>query len=113
MTQTTMNLDRNDLDQEGLEPKDSVARFEAALTTLETHLARVFSGNEEARPQEAALAAMQEQIRFLTEERDQLLADLETEHARVRRLKAANEDVCGRLETMTGTLKNMIPAIPG
>lgn len=110
MTQAVMNLDRNHLDQESLEQKETVARFEAALGALEAHLARVLSGGDEGVDlQEAALAAMQEQVRFLTEERDQLLADLEAERDRVRRLKAANDEVCDRLETMTGTLKSMFP----
>ncbi len=56
---------------------------------------------------------LDEQIKFLTEERDQLLVDLEAERSRVRRLKAANDEVSGRLEAMTGTLKDMMPAVPG
>jgi len=49
----------------------------------------------------------------LTDERDQLLADLEAERTRVRRLKAANDEVSDRLETVMGTLKDMMPAMPG
>ncbi len=49
----------------------------------------------------------------MTEERDQLLADLEAERRRVRRLKAANDEVSVRLEAVMGTLKDMMPAMPG
>ena len=54
-----------------------------------------------------------EQVRFLTEERDRLLADLDAERNRVRRLKAANDEVSGRLEAVMVTLKDLMPAVPG
>jgi hypothetical protein len=56
---------------------------------------------------------MQEHVRYLADERDQLLLDLDAERDRVRRLKAANEEVAGRLEAVMGTLKDMMPAAPG
>ena len=54
-----------------------------------------------------------EQVRFLTEERDRLRLDLDAEKNRVRRLKAANDEVSGRLEAVMMTLKDMMPAVPG
>ncbi|MGV1015725.1 MAG: DUF4164 family protein [Methyloceanibacter sp.] len=49
----------------------------------------------------------------MAEERDQLLLDLDAERDRVRRLTAANEEVSGRLEAVMGTIKEMLPAVPG
>lgn len=84
---------------------DALRRLDAAVDTLESHLKQAFSGDADA-----SVAALKKELRFLTEERDQLLADLEAERARVRRLKAANDEVSGRLEVVMGTLKDMIPA---
>ena len=102
MTQTVMQLDQT----------DSLERFDAALDALEGHLERVFA-DDSAEAERAALSALQEQVRVLTEERDRLLADLESERARVQRLKTANEEVSGRLEGVMGTLKDMAPALQG
>jgi hypothetical protein len=52
-------------------------------------------------------------VRSLTEERDRLRTDLDAERNRVRRLKAANDEVSGRLEAVMVTLKDMMPAVPG
>ena len=57
----------------------------------------------------AAGCVTQGSHREIVAERDQLLVDLEAERSRVRRLKAANDEVSGRLEAMTGTLKDMMP----
>lgn len=86
--------------------EQALERFDTALGELETHLASVF-GKDGAR---ADGAVLKEQIRALIEERDQLLAELETERARVQNLKAANEEVSGRLTAVLGTLKGMVPA---
>jgi hypothetical protein len=59
------------------------------------------------------MAALREQVRFLTEERDRLLLDLDAEKNRVRRLKAANEEVSDRLEAVMMTIKDLMPAVPG
>jgi len=88
---------------------DALQRLDAALDELESHLQQVFAESDG----DVSLAALKEQIRFLTEERDQLLDDLEAERGRVRRLKAANEEVSDRLEAVMGTLKDMMPAVPG
>jgi chromosome segregation ATPase len=87
---------------------DALQRLDAAVDKLESHLKEAFSDDDDA-----SVAALKEELRFLTEERDQLLADLEAERSRVRRLKAANDEVSGRLEVVMGTLKDMIPAMPG
>jgi chromosome segregation ATPase len=88
---------------------DALQRFDAALDELESHLRQVFADDDG----EASAPVLKEQIRFLIEERDQLLADLEAERSRIRRLKAANDEVSGRLEAVMGTLKDMMPAMPG
>jgi chromosome segregation ATPase len=88
---------------------DALQRLDAAVDELESHLLQVFAEGDG----EGSLAALKEQVRFLTEERDQLLADLDAERSRVRRLKAANDEVSGRLEAMMGTIKDMMPAMPG
>jgi Domain of unknown function (DUF4164) len=60
-----------------------------------------------------SIAELRDQVRFLSQERERLLADLDTERNRVRRLKAANEEVSGRLEAVMATLKDIMPAVPG
>ena len=87
---------------------DAVHRLDAAVEKLESHLKQAFADDGNV-----SVAAIKEELRFLTEERDQLLADLEAERSRVRRLKAANDEVSGRLEVVMGTLKDMIPSMPG
>ncbi|MEM7399862.1 MAG: DUF4164 family protein [Pseudomonadota bacterium] len=93
-----------------LDPSDPLARFDAALAALEGNLARVLA-DDKGKVQSAEILELREQVKFLTEERDQLLADLEAERARVRRLKAANEDVSGRLDAVMGALRNIAPAM--
>ncbi len=102
MAQTMMKLD----------PNDPVARFDAALEALEGHLGRVLS-DDRGQAESAELLELREQVKFLTDERDQLLADLEAERTRVRRLKAANADVSDRLDAVVGALKDMAPAMEG
>lgn len=87
---------------------DALQRFDTALSVLEGHLKQVLTDDGEA-----SVPVLKEQIRFLIEERDQLLDDLEAERLRIRRLKAANDEVSGRLEVVMGTLKDMMPAMPG
>jgi len=84
-------------------------RLDAAVDELERLLQQAFAEGDG----DVSVAALKEQLRFLTDERDQLLVDLEAERGRVRRLKAANDEVSGRLDVVTGTLKDMIPAMPG
>jgi vacuolar-type H+-ATPase subunit I/STV1 len=88
---------------------DALQRFDAALDELEGHLKQVLTEDDG----EASIPLLKEQIRFLIEERDQLMDDLEAERLRIRRLKAANDEVAGRLEVVMGTLKDMMPAMPG
>lgn len=87
---------------------DALHRLDAALDTLESHLKQAFADDGDV-----SVAALKEKVSFLTEERDQLLADLEAERSRVKRLKDANDEVSGRLEAVMGTLKDMMPAMPG
>jgi DNA repair exonuclease SbcCD ATPase subunit len=84
-------------------------RLDAAVDQLEGFLRHVFADAEDG----VIVAALKEQVRFLSEERDRLLQDLDAERSRVRRLKAANEEVSGRLEAVMSTLKDMMPAMPG
>ena len=90
------------------EPKalqQATRRLDSAVDELEGRLQQVFYDGDS----DASAVVLKEQVRFLTDERDQLLVDLEAERSRVRRLKAANDEVSGRLEAMTGTLKDMMP----
>jgi Domain of unknown function (DUF4164) len=84
-------------------------RLDVALDELERFLRKAFAAGEGG----ASVAALREQVRFLTDERDQLLLDLDAERSRIRRLKAANDEVSGRLEAVMMTLKDMMPAMPG
>ena len=84
-------------------------RLDAAVDEFESFLRRVFAESEGG----VSAAALQEQVRFLTEERDRLLRDLDAERNRVRRLQAANDEVSDRLEALMGTLKDLMPAVPG
>jgi len=87
---------------------DAVQRLDEAVDKLESHLTQAFTVDADV-----SVVALTEELRFLTEERDQLLADLEAERSRIRRLKTANDEVSGRLEVVMGTLKDMMPAMPG
>ena len=98
MAQTVMNLDSS----------DPLARFEAALEVLEGHLARVLADDPKA-AQSAEILQVRDQVKLLTEERDQLLSDLEAERARVQRLRAANAEVSERLNAVMKALKDMAP----
>ena len=83
--------------------QQATERLDAAVDQLETFLRQVF----------ADVAELKEQLRFLSDERDRLLLDLDAGKNRVRRLKAANEEVSGRLEALMETLKDLMPAVPG
>jgi chromosome segregation ATPase len=89
--------------------KQATERLDAAADQLETFLRGVFADVEGG----VSIAELRNQVRFLSEERDRLLADLDAERNRVRRLKAANEEVSGRLEAVMVTLKDLMPAVPG
>jgi uncharacterized protein DUF4164 len=89
--------------------REASLRLGAAVDRLEIFLQQAFAERDEG----VSIAALQEQVRFLTEERDQLLNDLDAERKRVRHLKAANDEVSDRLEAVMVTLKDMMPAMPG
>ncbi|MBM3543379.1 MAG: DUF4164 family protein [Alphaproteobacteria bacterium] len=89
--------------------QQATKRLDVAVDELENFVRQVFAAGEGA----VSLAEMQEQLRYLADERDQLLQDLDAERERVRRLRAANEDVSGRLEAVMGTIKDMMQAVPG
>lgn len=89
--------------------QQATERLDAAADQLETFLRGVFADVEGG----VSIAELRNQVRFLSEERDRLLADLDAERNRVRRLKAANEEVSGRLESVMVTLKDLMPAVPG
>jgi hypothetical protein len=102
MAQTVMKLD----------PSDPLARFNAALEVLEGHLARVLADDRNA-VQSTEILELRDQVKFLTDERDQLLSDLEAERVRIQRLKAANEEVSDRLDAVMRALKDMTPEMQG
>jgi len=89
--------------------QQATERLNSALDQLETFLRQVFAEAEDG----VSVAELREQVRFLTEERDGLLRDLDAEKNRVRRLKTANEEVSDRLEAVMETLKDLMPAVPG
>jgi chromosome segregation ATPase len=89
--------------------QQATERLDSAVDQLETFLRQVFSEAEDG----VSVAALKEQVRFLSEERDRLLRDLDAEKNHVRRLKSANEEVSDRLESVMETLKDLMPAVPG
>jgi len=89
--------------------QQATERLDTAVDQLESFLRQVFADAEDG----VSVAALTEQIRFLTEERDRLLRDLDAEKNRVRRLKTANKEVSDRLEAVMVTLKDLMLAVPG
>jgi hypothetical protein len=89
--------------------QQATERLDTAVDQLESFLRQVFTEADE----DVSVAALNDQMRFLTEERDRLLSDLDAERNRARRLKAVNEEVSGRLEAVMVTLKDLMPAVPG
>ena len=89
--------------------QQATKRLDTALDELECFLRQIFAEGESG----VSVAALREQVRFLTDERDRLLLDLDAERNCVKRLKAANDEVSGRLEAVKGTLKDIMPAVPG
>ena len=89
--------------------QQATERLDAAVDQLESFLRQVFADAEDG----VSVAELKEQLRFLSDERDRLLLDLDAEKNRVRRLKAANEEVSDRLEALMETLKDLMPAVPG
>ena len=83
-------------------------RLDLAVDQLETFLRQAFAEAEDG----VSLAALREQVQFLTEERDRLLRELDAEKNRGRRLAAANEEVSGRLTAVMITLKDLMPVAP-
>lgn len=94
-------MDRSDAVQQAAD------RLDAAVDRLENRLRQVLAMDEG----NVSTAALKQELRDLIDERDQLLADLEAERSRVRRLKAANDEVSGRLEAMMGTIRDIMPAV--
>jgi chromosome segregation ATPase len=89
--------------------QQATERLDAAVDELESFLSTVFAEGEGG----VSIATLKEQVRFLTEERDRLLVELDAEKSRVRRLMDANDEVSERLENVMGTLKEMMPAVSG
>ena len=89
--------------------QQATERLDSAVDQLEIFLRQVFAEAEDG----VSVAELREQVRFLSEERDRLLRDLDAEKNRVRRLKTANEEVSDRLEAVMETLKDLMPAVPG
>jgi hypothetical protein len=89
--------------------QQATQRLDAAVDELEIFLGSVFVEGEGG----VSIATLKEQVRFLTEERDRLLVELDAEKSRVRRLMDANDEVSERLESVMGTLKEIMPAVPG
>ena len=86
--------------------EQATERLDRAVDQLEIFLRQAFPDAEDG----VSLAALREQIAFLTEERDRLLRELDAEKARTRRLSAANDEVSDRLAAAMVTLKDLMPA---
>ena len=89
--------------------QQATERLDAAVDELEGFLQNILAEGKGG----DSVASLKEKVRSLTEERDRLKLDLDAERTRVRRLKAANDEVSGRLEAVMVTLKDMMPAVPG
>lgn len=89
--------------------QQATERLDAAVDELEGFLQDILAEGKGG----DLVASLKEKVRSLTEERDRLKLDLDAERTRVRRLKAANDEVSGRLEAVMVTLKDMMPAVPG
>jgi Domain of unknown function (DUF4164) len=88
--------------------QQATERLDTAVDQLEGFLSQAFAEGEGG----VSIATLKEQVRFLTEERDRLLIELDAERNRVRRLTDANDEVSDRLEAVKGTLKDLMPAAP-
>jgi hypothetical protein len=86
--------------------EQATERLDRAVDQLEMFLRQAFPEAEDG----VSLAALREQVEFLTEERDRLLRELDAEKSRAGRLAAANEEVSGRLAAAMVTLKDLMPA---
>ena len=86
--------------------QQATARLGAAVDGLENVLGPLID-------EEDSVATLKQKLRFLTDERDRLLSELDAERSRARRLEAANDEVSGRLEAVMGTLREMAPADNG
>lgn len=80
--------------------QQAAARLCAALDALENFLAPLFSDED-------SVASLKQRLHLITDERDRLLAELDAERNRAQRLEAANDEVSGRLEAVTGRLRGM------
>jgi chromosome segregation ATPase len=89
--------------------QQATERLDAAVDELEGFLQNILAEGKGG----DSVASLKEKMRRLTEERDRLKLDLDAERTRVWRLKAANDEVSGRLEAVMVTLKDMMPAVPG
>jgi len=83
--------------------QQAATRLDAAVDSLSKSLNEFLEDIQ-------SVAALREQVRTLTTERDRLAQELEDERGRARRLEAANDEVSNRLEALTGTLKTISPA---
>ena len=83
--------------------QQATVRLGAAVDGLENVLGPLID-------EEDSVATLKQKLRFLTDERDRLLLEVDAERSRARRLEAANDEVSGRLEAVMGTLREMAPA---
>jgi hypothetical protein len=79
------------------ESRDVIARLDAALTALETAVARV-AGADKVR------ADLAETLAVMDDDRQRLASDLDAALSRAQTLAAANEAVAMRLERLGATL---------
>lgn len=88
---------------------EATKRLDAALDALETligpHVDEIRQGE--------TVGALRERLRLMTEERDQLLIELDQLRARTHRLESANDEVSGRLEALRTSLADNLPTANG
>ena len=70
------------------------------MDALENFIVPLFSDED-------SVASLKQRLHQVTDERDRLLAELDAERSRAQRLEAANDEVSGRLEAVTGRLRGM------
>ena len=89
--------------------QQATERLDAAVDELEGFLQHILAEGKGGE----SVASLKGKVRSLTEERDRLRIRSRCRRSRARRLKAANDEVSGRLEAVMVTLKDMMPAVPG
>jgi predicted nuclease with TOPRIM domain len=87
----------------------AMTRFGASVDALERFLGQRGEDLKSVTKLKEQLRALTDERNRLASERDRLAAELDAERGRARRLEDANSEVAGRLESVMGTLKDIVP----